>query len=394
MYLKWENELIGNINIETNEVEIFNTNLNPTIKNLFQGKTFLTSYEWRSFLEDRIVSRGRRDIEKILFRCGISQYDPVKIAKFTRAINVKDKCWISFDLQEKYEDIVNKSLGTILLRNQNIEGDSINSPNGQHIKSYGVYNGKFGIYKKRLHPLSTDVESEVAVFLLALKMNIPCCPAFKVDKDTIFSEFLYDFNKESLVHFRNLFLDGQRGENEVENFLEVRPQYETELFQMLVLDFITHQDDRHLSNYGIKISGDNESFYPLYDNGNSLFFEDDEELVKLKCDDPIMHCCSFGPVGTQWDALNHLIERNPELINSVNLNISCEEIEEILNKAQITGYRYDGAKTWIQKSILTIKESFLIKETLENKMETASTQTSKSLPLSTKPKKEKTELER
>ena len=32
-----------------------------------------------------------------------------------------------------------------------------------------------------------------------------------------------------------------------------------------LLDFITRQDDRHLSNIAIKISGGNESFYALYD---------------------------------------------------------------------------------------------------------------------------------
>ena len=49
---------------------------------------------------------------------------------------------------------------------------------------------------------------------------------------------------------------------------------------MILLDFITRQDDRHLSNMAIKINNEGESFYPLYDNGRSLFYEDTEEMVK------------------------------------------------------------------------------------------------------------------
>ena len=38
------------------------------------------------------------------------------------------------------------------------------SPEGVNIKRYAVSNGSYGILKDRMHPFSTDVESEVAVF--------------------------------------------------------------------------------------------------------------------------------------------------------------------------------------------------------------------------------------
>ena len=199
----------------------------------------------------------------------------------------------------------------------------------------------------------------MAVYLLAEKMGIPCCPAIQVGPETVFSEFLYDFNHESIVHFRNLFADQQRSDNDVDTILRIRPQYEAPLFQMLVIDFVTHQDDRHLSNFAIKISGENESFYPLYDNGNSLFFLDREDFVKEKCKDPILYANSFGPVGTQWEAIEDLLRANPSLKDSVNLNVSNEEIKEILKKAKFSGYRYDGAKEWISKSLALVQELVL-----------------------------------
>ena len=53
---------------------------------------------------------------------------------------------------------------------------------------------------------------------------------------------------------------------------------------MLLLDFITRQYDRHLSNIAIKVNREGEIFYPLYDNGRSLFYEDTEEMVKAACE--------------------------------------------------------------------------------------------------------------
>lgn len=359
VYLKWENELLGIISPDTYEVEILKPHLNATVELLIHGKDRLSAEEWRSFLSDRIVSGQRMDIEKILYQCGISRYDVIKIAEFTRAFNAKDKCWISFDADEKYEDCLDRALGDVLLKNRDISGDSAHSPGGQQVKHYGFLGDKFGIYKRRLHPLSTDVESEVAVSLLAEQMGVGCCPAVQVDENTVFSRFMYDFNLESIVHFRNLFALEERIDNGVEDILRVRPQYETELFQMLVLDFVTHQEDRHLSNYAVKISGEEEMFYLLYDNGRSLFFQDSEALVAKKCTDPVLYCNSFGPVGTQWDALTDMLKRNPGLASAVNLEMSDGEIEEILRKAKITGYRLDGAKVWIRKSIDCLKELLL-----------------------------------
>ena len=87
----------------------------------------------------------------------------------------------------------------------------------------------------------------------------------------MFSSFAYNVSAEYLVHFRRLFA-GARSDNEYQNLISVRPQYKDDIARMMLLDFITRQDDRHLSNIAIKISGAGESFYPLYDNGRSLFY--------------------------------------------------------------------------------------------------------------------------
>ena len=203
--------------------------------------------------------------------------------------------------------------------------------------------------------MTTDVESEVAVYKLAQKLGIPCCPAYFVDDNTMFSEFVYDFSKEYIVHFRRLF-DGMRSENEYQNLIDVRPEYKDNFIQMMILDFITRQDDRHLSNIAIKINHENESFYPLYDNGRSLFYEDTEEFVMKACEDIELYATSFGYSGTYYDYLKDVSNDGICLSSLVNLEISDDEIEQILVESRFKGYRLEGAKKWIRKAIEMIKK--------------------------------------
>ena len=196
----------------------------------------------------------------------------------------------------------------------------------------------------------TDAESEVAVYLLAKRLGVPCCPAYMVDKETVFSAFLYDFSKEYIVHFRRLF-DGARSDNEYQNLIAVRPQYTDDIARMILLDFITRQDDRHLSNVAIKMSGQGESFYPLYDNGRSLFYEDTEEIVDNAIADPITYATTFGYSGTYYDYIKEIAKERGSLNGLLDLTITKDEIATILTQASFKGYRYDGALEWITKTI-------------------------------------------
>ena len=86
----------------------------------------------------------------------------MRIAEVTRGIHPKDLLWVANAEDEKLDDVITSVF---------------------------------------------DVESEVAVFLLAQKLGVPCCPAYRVGQDVVFSAFLYDFSTEYLVHFRSLFYE-------------------------------------------------------------------------------------------------------------------------------------------------------------------------------------------
>jgi hypothetical protein len=152
------------------------------------------------------------------------------------------------------------------------------------------------------------------------------------------------------VHFRRLF-NGERSDNEYKNLISVRPQYKDEIARMILLDFITRQDDRHLSNIAIKISGKQESFYPLYDNGRSLFYEDTPETVSKAIADPPAYTTTFGYTGTYLDYVKEISNERGGLQGLIQTDISKSEIEEILTQAGLTDYRFDGALEWIVKTL-------------------------------------------
>ena len=125
---------------------------------------------------------------------------------------------------------------------------------------------------------------------------------------------------------------------------------------MLVLDFITRQDDRHLSNIAVKVSNNVESFYPLYDNGRSLFYEDTEETVNNACNNIEMYSTNFGYSGTYYDYITDIANEGISFKNLVNLDIIDSEIEEILVSSGFTSYRLEGAKKWIRNCIEFLKK--------------------------------------
>jgi len=352
-FLKWENEVIGRINGD-NSVSFALPNFNDIVALYSHGSDSWTAEQFTDFLSERVISRDRRDIEKILFRCGLSHYDVLRISQITRGIHPKDLLWIANSETERFEDAITDVFDSVFHQRIDLVGDSIDTPEGYNIKRYGVYNGQYGIYKQRINPLTTDVESEIAVYLLARKLGVPCCTTYRTDKDTVFSAFLYDFSKEYIVHFRRLF-NGARSDNEYRNLVMVRPQYKDDIARMILLDFITRQDDRHLSNIAIKKHNGMESFYPLYDNGRSLFYEDTEEMVKQAVCDLEKYSTTFGYSGTYSDYVQEITTERGGLNGLLNLDISESEVSVILTEAGFVGYRFDGALAWIIKAIEKIK---------------------------------------
>ena len=360
LYMKWGDDVVAQIDSEYS-VYFTAPEYNTVVSELTQGRRIWDREQFESFLQDRIVSRDRRDIERILFRCGLSSYDVIKVAEATKAINASDMLWITRDPDERIHDAASEVFESVFLHKIDAQGESIDTPEGFNIKRYGVFRGQYGIYKKRISPVTCDVESELAVSGLAELMGVPCCRTYRIDEDTIFSRFEYDFSREYIVHMRRLYEANLRSgfirsDNEYRNLLSIRPQYQVDFIRMIALDFVTRQDDRHLSNIAVKLSNDRETFYPLYDNGRSLFYEDTEETAARACRNDETFATAFGASGTYYDYVKEIAGSGTDFSALLNLDIRDAEIREVLKKSGFKGYRLDASEEWIGKTLQLLKE--------------------------------------
>lgn len=352
-YLKWANEEVGII-YEDGSVTFTNCNINSVVKITTQGKSGWNKGEFLSFLAERVVSKSRRDIERILFRAGLSEYDPLKIAKQTYALNTKDLFWITDNKQMTIEEALKIVFKDIFKKALDKRGGTIESPEGQNIKSYGISKGNYGILKQRLNGVVTDAESEVAVYRLSKILNIDVCPAWFVSPDVIFSQFVYNFSKEFLVHVRRYFKDGERTGELYGDLINKFPSFKDDIDKMCLLDYITRQDDRHLSNIAILHSGNKETFYPLYDNGRSLFYESSEREVAESIKDVVNYSTTFGEIGTYYEAVEK-IAHSRDIKKLINLNITESQILKVLKDSGIQEYRLEGNLKWILNTLKVIK---------------------------------------
>ena len=357
-YLKWNDTVIAKIDPSFN-VHFSNSDLNKVVSSYTKGKDRWNKAELSDFLADRIISPARRDIEALLFKLGLTKYDVIDVAVATRAINSKDLLWIAKDPAERFEDVATEVFRSVFTDKKDLQGNSVDTPEGYNIKRYGVFSGRYGIYKQRLSPLSKDAESELAVCKLAQLLSIPVCPCFKVDSDTVFSAFEYDFSKEYIVHFRQI-LGTRRTGNDLMDLISARPSYLPDFARMIALDFITRQDDRHLSNIAVKISPASdgtlkESFYPLYDNGRSLFYEDTEETALNAAKDVRKYATAFGPSGSYYDHAADLAGMGIDFSRIMDLGIKKDAITEVLASSGFSGYRLKAAAEWISECIKILK---------------------------------------
>ena len=351
-YLKWNDDVVGLV-VPDLSVRFAEPRFNTTVGLYTHGQTSWTPDQFLQFLSERIMSPARRDIERLLFRCGLSEYDVFKIADATRAINPRDELWLASTPDASMAEAATEVFA-IFLQRTDAAGDSVDTPEGANVKRYGASQGAYGIVKQRISPLSTDVESEVAASLLAEMLGMPCCRAWRFGDDAVFSAFEYDFTCEYLVHMRRLF-DGPRGENELENLLAVRPQYADDLYRMIAFDFITRQDDRHLSNIAVLVTEGGEVFYPLYDNGRSLFYEDTESFARKAAADPRAFATTFGYVGTYWDHARDIAAKGVRFGDLLNLDVDERTVRQLLVEAGFTDYRLEAATEWIANAVECLK---------------------------------------
>lgn len=123
-YLKWNDVVVGLIAPDLS-VRFVEPRFNATVGLYTHGQATWTSDQFLQFLAERIMSPARRDIERLLFRCGLSEYDVFKIADATHAINPRDELWMSPSPDALMTEAATNVFDSVFLRRIDASGRSL-----------------------------------------------------------------------------------------------------------------------------------------------------------------------------------------------------------------------------------------------------------------------------
>lgn len=91
----WANEKTADVQILENQVQIKRYSNNP-VKQIF-SKDEIPLFELDEILSWRCWDKNRENIEKYLFKLGLTDFNAYKICRKTHGVMVQDKIWFNFE---------------------------------------------------------------------------------------------------------------------------------------------------------------------------------------------------------------------------------------------------------------------------------------------------------
>lgn len=135
-----------------------------------------------------------------------------------------------------------------------------------------VMDGKVGCIKFELFPNSYDIKNEVLAYELGKLLKFDVAEASFEEFDghkCIISIYNYDVHTEKIASLKSEIGTDNFHKRFNKNWFIQNKSLEAfnKFIQMIMLDLIMHQTDRHISNIAFK----NNQLYSLYDNGEHYF---------------------------------------------------------------------------------------------------------------------------
>ena len=100
----WDNEKTADVQILENKALIKRYSNNP-VKQIF-AKDEIPLFELGEILTWRCWDKNRENIEKYLFKLGLTEFDPYKICRKTHGVMFQDKIWFKYEGENlTWEDV-------------------------------------------------------------------------------------------------------------------------------------------------------------------------------------------------------------------------------------------------------------------------------------------------
>ena len=255
------------------------------------------------WLKHRTIPKNRAYVHNFLSKCGLNLNRPMNIIKVSKGLSLNDCYWVteegfdgSFDKFNLYDNRFSQILALIAFTGY---GSSVRSSlascpefttNGMLPKCWRRENGTIRLYKGGTSGFSNtgkEPYSEYYAYQIAKAMGINVVP-YNLSRwkgELCSTCELFTSKGLSFLPVGRIVTSG--GIDAVRAYYEnLGPDYVKALDDMLILDAVIFNTDRHFGNFGFLVDNETNKIVapaPLFDHGNSLFnFAGNDDLTSDK----------------------------------------------------------------------------------------------------------------
>ncbi|MCD8376884.1 MAG: XRE family transcriptional regulator [Oscillospiraceae bacterium] len=243
------------------------------------------------WLKRRTIPKNRAYVHSFLSRCGLNLNRPISIIKVSKGLSLNDCYWVveedfdgSFDKYNLYDNNFSQVLALIAFTGygSSIRTSMASCPefttNGMLPKCWRRQNGQVKLYKGGTTGASNtgnEPYSEFYAYQIAKAMDVNAIPySLSKWKGVLCSTCdLFTSKERSFIPVGRIVATG--GMEAVRKYYKsLGEEFTKSLDDMIVLDSLICNTDRHFGNFGFLIDNKTNKIIapaPLFDHGNALF---------------------------------------------------------------------------------------------------------------------------
>ena len=292
------------------------------------------------WLRRRTIPKNRRYVREVLGVLNLNEANVIDIIKWSMGLSLNDSYWVvparftgRFADYNLYTNPFSAALGVVALTGQGqIDASDTSSPelttSGSLPKAWRRENGDLFLYKgategfanSGLEPYSEYYISQLASALFQGDTRLYVPYDLKEYKDSVYSTCPIFTNIDTSYVCAGMVYPGGGIINVINEYESLSPSYGDSIRDMILLDALTNNEDRHFGNFGFlrdNHTGKIIGTAPVYDNGYGLFSRATDNDLKDLPSFLSNHPSHYGFLYS--DLLDSVItDRQISMLNSVN----------------------------------------------------------------------------
>ena len=261
----------------------------------------------RTWFVDRTISSNRQNLNQRNFYDDLGFTGPTALSLKNHGLSLADQYWlkpvnqmITWESINFFKNGFNPDIGDVLFQKKKATDDNINlnapdiTTDGWLQKRWVIQNGKQILLKAGSDLFEQETYNEEIATNILKKLNIRHTPywvEFLGDKPYSLCENFINENTDLVTAWR--VLNSKKKANHDSNYQHLIKRCKElgigdmrlQLEQMIVIDCIIANTDRHWGNFGFIRNADTlewQGFAPIYDNGTSLWHNSENTSIHVE----------------------------------------------------------------------------------------------------------------